>query len=129
MSRGATPRMRRVNETLREIIAAEVLELKDPRIGFVTITGVDTAPDLRHARVFYSVLGGEEEAVATKAALDHAAPRLHARVSEQVRLKYVPKLHFAVDESIAQGARIDELLRSIEEGHDGPGSGRDPEGG
>jgi ribosome-binding factor A len=121
--------MRRVNETLREIVAAEVHELKDPRIGFVTITGVETAPDLRNARVFYSVLGGEEEEADTQAALDHAAPRLQARVAEQVRLKYVPKLHFAVDESIAQGARIDELLRSIEEEHDGPGADRDPEGG
>ena len=129
MSRGATPRMRRVNETLREIIAAEVHELKDPRIGFVTVTGVETAPDLRHARVFYSVLGGKDEEADTQAALEHAAARLQARVAEQVRLKFVPKLHFAVDESIAQGARIDELLRNLEEDHDGPGPGRDPEGG
>ena len=63
MSRSTTPRMRKVNELIREIVAEEVTELKDPRIGFVTITGADTAPNLRRAVVFYSVLGSEEEEI------------------------------------------------------------------
>ena len=118
MSRGKTPRMRKVNETLREVIADEVHELKDPRIGFVTVTGVDAAPDLRNARVFYSVLGTAEEAKSTHEALQHAAPRIQAELGRQVRLKYVPRLTFLVDESIERGARIDELLRGIETSDD-----------
>lgn len=121
--------MRKVNETLREIVAEEVQELKDPRIGFVTVTGVETAPDLRHATVYYSVLETGESSGGTQEALDHAAPRIQARIAQQVRLKYVPKIHFAVDDSIAQGARIDELLRSIEEEDDGTGPVRDPDSG
>lgn len=116
-------RMRRVNELLRETIAEEIRELKDPRIGFVTITGVETAPDLRNATVFYSVLGDPETAAATAQALDHAAPHVQEGVGSQVRLKYLPKLRFAVDPSIEHGARIDKLLADIEETHEpDPGS-------
>ncbi len=129
MSRSPSPRLRKVNETLREVIAGEVHELKDPRIGFVTVTGVDTSPDLRHARVFYSVLGDEEESVATNEGLQHAAPRIQARIADEVRMKYVPKLHFAVDESIEHGLRIDELLRGIEEEDERHDPGTDQSGG
>lgn len=119
MKRTPTPRMRKVNELLREVIAEAVVDLKDPRIGFVTITGVDTSPDLRHARVYYSVLGSDEEQEATQAALDSAAPRLQAVMREQVRLKYLPKLRFVVDDAVVRGARIEELLRQIhEEAHE-----------
>ena len=111
-------RMRRVNELLRETIAEEVHELKDPRIGFVTITGVDTAPDLRHATVFFSVLGDEQEATETAEALQHAAPHVQEGVGRQVRLKYLPKLHFRVDPSIAHGAKIDSILADIAKEHD-----------
>ncbi len=114
MSRPArTPRMRRVNEILREVIAEEVAALKDPRIGFVTITGVDTSPDLRNARVYYSVLGDDEERAATGKALQHAAPHIQAAVGGQVRLKYLPRLHFVVDEAVERGLRMEELLRGL----------------
>ena len=106
-------RMRRVNELLRETIAEEVRELKDPRIGFLTITGVDTAPDLRHAIVYYSVLGDPEEVAATGEALRSAAPHVQEGVGSQVRLKYLPKLEFRIDASIEQGAKIDALLADI----------------
>ena len=76
MTKQPTPRMRKVNEILREVIAEEIVNLKDPRIGFVTVTGVDTSPDLRNACVFYSVLGSDEEQRDTQAALDSAAPRI-----------------------------------------------------
>ena len=112
MSNKDSPRMRKVNEILREAIADECQSLKDPRIGFLTITGVETAPDLRNATVFYSVLGDEADDAAE--ALASAAPRIRAAVGAQVRMKYVPKLSFAVDPSIEYGQRISTILRSIE---------------
>ncbi len=115
MSRATSPRMRRVNEALREVIAEEVTELKDPRIGFVTITGVDCAPDLRTARVYYSVLGSGDEAEATGAALRSAARKIQAAVARQLRLKYTPVLEFAVDPSIEHGIRISKILHDLEE--------------
>jgi ribosome-binding factor A len=113
MSRGPGSRMRKVNELLREVIAEEVGNLKDPRIGFVTITGVDTSPDLRTAIVYYSVLGSPEEQAATAAALDHARPHFQSVVGRQVRLKYTPRLTFRVDESIERGIRISSLLHEL----------------
>jgi len=113
-------RMRRVNELLRETVAEEIRELKDPRIGFVTVTGVETAPDLRNATVYYSVLGDEEAAADTAAALSHAAAHIQEGVGSQVRLKYLPKLRFRVDPSIEQGDRIDRLLAAIHEEDDEP---------
>ena len=114
MSKARTPRMRKVNELIREVVAEEITGLKDPRIGFVTITGVDTAPDLRHATVFYSVLGSAEEQAATAAALTHAAPHLQRAVASQTRLKFTPHLEFAIDPSIEHGLRIDAILHEIE---------------
>lgn len=121
MSNPPSPRMRKVNELLREVIADEVGRLKDPGLGFVTITGVSTAPDLRNATVYYSAMGSEEEQDATRAALERATPKLQAEMAGQIRLKYTPKLRFSVDESIEQGLRIDRLLHEIaEESGDGP---------
>ena len=112
MSGGA--RMRKVNELLREVIAEEVPQLKDPRIGFVTITGVETAPDLRNATVYCSVMGTEEEQQVSREALQHAAPRVQHAISGQVRLKYLPRLHFVLDSGVALGQRIEELLQQDE---------------
>lgn len=109
-------RMRKVNEQLREVVASAVVELKDPRLGFVTITGVDTSPDLRNAVVYFSVLGDEAERRDTAAALTSAAPWLQARIGSQVRLKYLPRLRFVEDPSIRRGARIDEILKEITNG-------------
>ena len=115
MSRANSPRMRRVNEQLREIIAEGVGHLKDPRIGFVTITGVECAPDLRHAVVFYSVLGSEEEAQETAEALRSAARKIQAAVAKEVRLKYTPVLEFRIDLSIEYGAKISKILHELQE--------------
>jgi ribosome-binding factor A len=114
VSRGPGDRMRKVDELLREVVADAVTELKDPRLGFVTITGVDTAPDLRTAVVYYSVLGSED-AEATAAALRSAAARLQREVGAQTRLKFTPRLRFAIDESIAAGDRIERILRDLRE--------------
>lgn len=108
--------MRRVNESLREVIAEEVSRLKDPGLGFVTITGVDTAPDLRAARVFWTVLGDEAQHAETAAALDRARPRLRSAVGAQIRIKYLPDLVFEYDESIERGIRMEQLLRDLEDG-------------
>lgn len=111
-------RMRRVDETLREVIALEVSRLKDPGLGFVTITGVSTSPDLRGARVYYSVLGDEAQRAETQAALERAAPRIQRVVGSEVRLKYNPRLTFLFDESVEQGMRMEQLLHDIAEGEE-----------
>ena len=104
-------RMRRVNEAVREVVSARIAEgLRDPRIGFVTVTGVETSPDLRHARVFVSVLGSDQERAATLAGLDSAHGVLQQSVATELRLKRTPSLQFVFDESIGRGMRITELL-------------------
>jgi ribosome-binding factor A len=104
-------RMRRVNEAVREVVSARIAEgLRDPRIGFVTVTAVETSPDLRHARVYVSVLGSEEERVATLAGLESAHGVLQQAVAGELRMKRTPTLQFVFDESIDRGMRITELL-------------------
>jgi ribosome-binding factor A len=113
--------MRKVNELLRELIAEEAIRLKDPRIGFLTITGVDTAPNLRNATVFYSVLGDDVDRKGTADALQSAAKRFQAAIGQQTRLKYTPVLDFRPDPAIDNALRVDALLQKIkeEEGQDG----------
>ncbi len=108
-------RMRRVNAILKEAIAEEVADLKDPRLGFVTVTGVETAPNLRRATVYYSVIGSDEVQASTAEALDAAAPRISRSLGPQVRMKFIPSLTFAVDESIERGTRIARLLRDVDD--------------
>jgi ribosome-binding factor A len=104
-------RMRRVNEAVREVVSARIAEgLRDPRIGFVTVTSVDTSPDLRQARVYVSVLGNPDERDATMAGLDSAHGVLQQAVATELRLKHTPTLQFVFDESIQRGMRISELL-------------------
>jgi ribosome-binding factor A len=109
--------MRRVNAILLETVAEEVAGLKDPRLGFVTVTGVDTSPDLRNAIVYFSVLGTEEERSSTIEALDSAAPHVRSEVGHKVRLKYLPKFEFRVDESIEHGIYMSSLLRELAAEH------------
>ena len=104
-------RMRRVNEAVREVVSARIAEgLRDPRIGFVTVTAVETSPDLRHARVYVSVLGSEEERAASLAGLESAHGVLQQAVAGELRMKRTPTLQFVFDESIDRGMRITELL-------------------
>ena len=103
--------MRRVNEAVREVVSGRIAEgLRDPRIGFVTVTSVDTSPDLRQARVYVSVLGDPEEREATMAGLESAHGVLQQAVASELRLKHTPTLQFVFDESIGRGMRISELL-------------------
>jgi ribosome-binding factor A len=108
-------RMRRVNEAVREVVSVRIAEgLRDPRIGFVTVTSVDTSPDLRHARVYVSVLGSPEEREATMAGLESAHGVLQQSVASELRLKHTPTLQFVFDESIDRGMRISQLLEDEE---------------
>lgn len=107
----ATSRMRRVNEVMREVLGTAIsTELQDPRIGFVTVTSVDTSPDLRHARVFVSVLGSERERDATMDGLRSAHGLLQSAINSQLRLKRTPTLRFEYDESIERADRITRML-------------------
>jgi ribosome-binding factor A len=106
-----TARMRRVNEAIREILAdAIATELKDPRIGFVTVTDVDTSPDLRAARVYVSVLGSEMERESSLAGLSSSHGVLQAKIASGMRMKRTPTLTFEYDESVDRGDRISRLL-------------------
>ena len=104
-------RMRRVNEAVREVISAHISgDLKDPRIGFVTVTGVETSPDLRSARVFVSVLGEQPQRDDALAGLRSSAGFLQAQLAREVRMKRTPTLDFVYDDSVDTGMRITELL-------------------
>ena len=107
-----TARMRRVNESIKEILGdAITTELKDPRIGFVTVTEVDTSSDLRAARVYVSVLGTEEERERSLAGLRSAHGFLQGKIASAMRMKRTPTLTFEYDESAERGDRISRLLK------------------
>lgn len=114
MARQKSPRMRKVNELVREVVADAVQDLKDPRIGFLTITGAETSPDLRHAVVYYSVLGSDEEKKGTAVALKSAKSRIQSALGRETRLRYTPVLEFRVDPSIDEGLRIAQILADLE---------------
>jgi len=105
--------MRRINEAIKEIIGTALSrDLKDPRIGFVTLTGVETASDLSHAKVFVSVYGKQAEKDATLEGLRAARPYLQRLIGDELPLKRVPTLEFVYDESVDTGMRIQALLKS-----------------
>src|ERR1700750_155884 len=106
----AGARMRRVDESLREVVAATVTELADPRLGFVTVTGVETSSDLRSARVYVSVLGDETERAATLDALRSSHGVIQSRIASETRMKRTPTLTFHYDDTIEKGVRISRLL-------------------
>ena len=106
-------RLRRVNESLREVLSEGIVELKDPRVGFVTVTGVDTSPDLRLARVFVSVLGNERKREQSLVALQSAHGVLQAKVSRELRLKRTPQLAFEYDPSVERGVRMSQLIDEL----------------
>jgi len=107
--------MRRVNEALREVLSEGIGSLKDPRIGFVTVTGVDTSPDLRHATVYVSVLGSEKKRDATIAGLQSSHGALQTRVNRELRLKRTPQLTFEYDPTVERGVRLSRLIDELNE--------------
>jgi len=106
-------RMRRINEALREVLSEGIGQLKDPRIGFVTITGVRASTDLRQATVFVSVLGSEKKRVATLAGLESSRAPLQARVNRELHLKRTPQLRFEYDQTIEEGVRLSKLIDEL----------------
>jgi ribosome-binding factor A len=106
-------RMRRVNEAVREVISEGVGELKDPRVGFVTVTGVETSADLRHATVFVSVLGTESKREKTLTGLTAAHGVLQARLARELRLKRTPQLTFEYDPTVERGVRMTQLIDEL----------------
>jgi ribosome-binding factor A len=104
-------RMRRVDEAVRAVISDAIAkDLKDPRVGFVTVTAVKTSPDLRHARVYVSVLGDEQARSETLEGLRSAHGFLQGRVAAELPLKHTPTLTFTYDESVDRGMRISALI-------------------
>ncbi len=110
-------RMRRVDEAVRAVLSEAISsQLKDPRVGFVTVTGVKTSPDLRHARVYVSVLGDESQRAASLQGLRSAHGFLQHRVATELTLKHTPALSFQYDDSVDRGMRISELLDEYADG-------------
>lgn len=111
--RRVTPRMRRVDEAIRQILSEEIPRLKDPGIGFVTVTAVDTTSDLEHATVWVSVLGDESERERTMAALERAAGVLQARINRELHVRRTPLLRFTYDAAIERGVHISKLIDEV----------------
>jgi ribosome-binding factor A len=108
--------MRKVDEAIREVVSETLPGLKDPRIGFVTVTGVRTARDLRHATVYVSVLGSERKREKALEGLAAAHGLLQARIARQLRLKHTPTLTFAYDPTVAEGVRMSKLIDELDPG-------------
>jgi ribosome-binding factor A len=116
-------RMRRVDEAVRAVLSDAITqELKDPRVGFVTVTAVKTSPDLRNARVFVSVLGDAAVRADSLVGLRSAHGFLQSRIAAELRLKHTPALEFEYDETVERGMRLSALLdegRPASAGHKG----------
>ncbi len=104
-------RMRRVNEAIRQVLSDALAgDLKDPRVGFVTVTEVNTSPDLRHARVYVSVLRPDAEREATLDGLRSAHGFLQGRIGGELHLRHTPELRFVYDDTAERAARVQRLL-------------------
>jgi ribosome-binding factor A len=111
-----TTRQQKVEELIK-IEVSDIIqrEMKDPRMGFVTVTGVDTSPDLRYARVYFSVLGDETQKKGSMKALKSAAGFVRAELGKRIRMRTIPEIEFRFDTTIEEGARIFELLQKIKQ--------------
>jgi len=122
-------RVRRVCETCREVLGEIIQkELKDPRIGFVTVTEVEMSADLRHARIWVSVLGKPEEAEEAMRALEGARGFIRSELGKRVRLRYLPEVVFMLDQSSERSMRLEGILRSLREEGSRGGGGTEGEG-
>lgn len=104
-------RLRRVADQIqRELSALLRVELKDPRVGLITLTGVEVSPDLAHAKVFFTTLGDDQSLEGTLIGLGHAAGFLRTQLARRLRLRVTPELHFHYDASIERGVRLSQLI-------------------
>jgi ribosome-binding factor A len=107
----ASSRLGRIADQIQRELAGLIrAEVKDPRVGLVTLTGVEVSSDYRHAKIFFTVLGDPEQVRVASQGLDHAAGFLRARLASSLRLRVMPELHFVYDESVARGARLSQLI-------------------
>ena len=106
-------RLRRVDEAVKEVLSESIGELKDPRIGFVTVTDVETSPDLRQAVVYVSVLGSERKRERSLDGLQAAHGVLQARIAHELRMKRTPQLTFEYDPSVERGVRMTQLIDEL----------------
>ena len=107
-------RIERVNEQIKREIGQILLqELADPRLQFVTITSVDASLDLRHAKVYYSVLGDEKQIGKAQECLNHAQGMIRRLVGQKIKIRYTPQLMFIYDKTMAISAKIEETLQEI----------------
>jgi ribosome-binding factor A len=112
-------RPERVGELIRQTVGAFLTaDVRDPRIGFVTVTGVEVSPDLTHANVRVSVMGSDEEKAKSLEGLASAARYLRAQLSRELRLRTSPELHFHLDRGIEHAQRIDRVLKELKESDD-----------
>lgn len=122
MSKPTYKRAERVSDQMKQEIADILMrKIKDPRIGFVTVTDVEVADDLRNAKVFVSVYGSEK--AATLKGLESASPYIRSELGRRMRMKFIPELLFRYDDSVERGAHINELLHEIQEKDEEKGSG------
>jgi ribosome-binding factor A len=119
-------RNERVSEEIRAVLVEAIREVRDPSVGFVTLTGVDLSPDLKQARVYVSRLGTEAEREAAVSALNHAAAFLRHAVAERARLRYTPALRFVSDATIERGSRLEAIFQKLHTNDDQTPQG-DPE--
>ena len=109
-----THRTRKVADLVLEVLSRVLREeVRDPRIGFVTLTGAEVSPDLKLARVYFSILGDAASRAATARVLNHAAPFLRRRLAREAGLRHTPEVRFEEDASLESGSRVEALLRGI----------------
>ena len=113
-----TQRMEKVQKLARQVLGEAIHDLKDPRIGFATVTAVRITPDLRHARVLVSVMGTSDEQDATMKGLESAKSHLRGELGRQVRMKYLPELTFELDQLSEEAEHLEELFKRIHEDED-----------
>ena len=124
MSKPTYKRAERVSDQMKQEIADILMrKIKDPRIGFVTVTDVEVADDLRNAKVFVSVYGAEK--TTTLKGLESASPYIRSELGKRMRMKFIPELLFRYDDSVERGAHINELLHEIQEKDDEKGPGHE----
>jgi len=112
-----TARTTRIDELLRQEMGSILArDVEDPRIGFATVTDVETAPDLSHARVWVSVIGQPEDRAATVRALEHAMPFVRHQLGKRLRIRRIPEFSVRLDESIERGSRVMQLINELEAG-------------
>jgi ribosome-binding factor A len=108
-----TERMRRVNESVRAVVAEAIVELTDPRLGIVTVTGVEVSPDLHDARIYVSVLGSAKKQRKALAALESARGLVQGRLARELRMKRTPLLAFEYDQSVERGVHMAKLIDEL----------------